>query len=67
MSQKQRVAQKQFCLLFHIRMLSVPFHRSSEEGEAGFCFDLKIKGLRAGWWWHMPLIPALGRQKQADF
>jgi hypothetical protein len=21
----------------------------------------------AGWWWCMPLIPALGRQRQADF
>ena len=20
----------------------------------------------AGWWWRMPLIPALGRQRQAD-
>ena len=21
---------------------------------------------RAGWWWHMTLTPALGRQKQVD-
>ena len=21
----------------------------------------------AGWWWHTPLIPALGRQRQVDF
>jgi hypothetical protein len=20
-----------------------------------------------GWWWYMPLIPALGKQRQADF
>jgi hypothetical protein len=23
--------------------------------------------LMAGQWWHMPLLPALGRQRQADF
>jgi hypothetical protein len=28
--------------------------------------DLK-KILRAGQWWCIPLIPALGRQRQADF
>jgi hypothetical protein len=21
----------------------------------------------AGWWWRTPLVPALGRQRQADF
>jgi hypothetical protein len=27
----------------------------------------KKKGKHAGQWWLMPLIPALGRQRQADF
>jgi hypothetical protein len=22
---------------------------------------------KAGWWWRTPLIPALGKQRQADF
>jgi hypothetical protein len=27
----------------------------------------KEKKIRARRWWHMPLIPALGRQRQVDF
>ena len=27
----------------------------------------KKKFIRAGQWWYTPLIPALGRQRQADF
>jgi hypothetical protein len=31
--------------------------------------DVEVKNfsLMAGWWWHMPVIPALRRQRQADF
>lgn len=27
---------------------------------------IKINKTQAGWWLHTPLIPALGKQKQAD-
>jgi hypothetical protein len=30
-------------------------------------FIYLIKEYLAGWRWHMPLIPALGRQRQVDF
>jgi hypothetical protein len=28
---------------------------------------IKITSTAARWWWHMPLIPAHGRQRQEDF
>jgi hypothetical protein len=33
-----------------------------------FCKEILFKQLHpAGQWWRTPLIPALGRQRQADF
>jgi hypothetical protein len=29
--------------------------------------EKKKKKKEAGQWWHMPLIPALGRQRQVEF
>jgi hypothetical protein len=30
-------------------------------------FIINKYSIEAGQWWRMPLIPALGRQRQADF
>ena len=35
--------------------------------QCGLEETLELKTPEAGQWWPMPLIPALGRQKQADF
>jgi hypothetical protein len=36
--------------------------------EDSFSRSLAMKMAKyAGQWWHMPLIPELGRQRQADF
>jgi hypothetical protein len=47
-----------------------PQHYSGRAGGLGVCLRSTwgpISKERAGWWWCMPLIPALGRQRQADF
>jgi hypothetical protein len=45
------------------------WHRGFPWGKLGkgITFEMKIKKIYAGQWWHMPLIPAFGRQKQEDF
>jgi hypothetical protein len=35
---------------------------------SGFLKNGIFKNIYLGWtWWHTPLIPALGRQRQVDF
>jgi hypothetical protein len=41
---------------------------SRAEGVIGEYFKFKKRNTWLSWaWWRMPLIPALGRQRQADF
>jgi hypothetical protein len=42
------------------------YSRGRAFGVLMFFFFFKISFI-AGWWWHTPLIPALGRQRQVDF
>jgi hypothetical protein len=42
------------------------FLSSLGRSQLGFSSKVKETG-RAGQWWHTPLIPALGRQKQAVY
>jgi hypothetical protein len=51
-----------------MKEMGLGFSSDGEDRErvpAGEANKLKKKNVRA--WWHMPLIPALGRQRQVDF
>ena len=37
------------------------------QGQEHSALCIPRKEIKVGQWWHMPLIPALGRQRQADF
>ena len=57
--------------VIHISLGMVSHNRYSQSPTVTFnCLNykgLENKTLQAGLWWRMPLIPALGRQRQADF
>jgi hypothetical protein len=40
--------------------------RSGTENDKMFVFHSRLMHV-TGQWWHTPLIPALGRQRQVDF
>jgi hypothetical protein len=43
------------------------FMFSQVTSKQGTGFGDKISPASARWWWHTPLIPTLGRQRQVDF
>jgi hypothetical protein len=49
----------------YIRLTSQPASQSVSSSFRGRPYLKKEK--EAGWWWLMPLVPALGRQRQVDF
>jgi hypothetical protein len=49
----------------HLQWGLMPSSGVSEENNGDYIKKKLIKKSRA--WWHTPLIPALGRQRQADF
>jgi hypothetical protein len=43
-------------------------HTSTRDWGPGHCYSTVFKiDVKARQWWHMPLIPALRRQRKADF
>jgi hypothetical protein len=43
-----------------MQFLKEPHTEGCGNGQSGGCVSCRV-------WWHTPLIPALGRQRQADF
>jgi hypothetical protein len=51
----------------HIKVLLIPLLPKIKNSRDYICW-LGARGtLLHFWWWCMPLMPALGRQRQADF